>query len=581
MTIKLFAELTKNVHALNDLILSDIICGSVDYSEEFLAFSRHLFATKFWFMRISWANKRRYILALMDDVRSAWALSLLLKSLWNCRPKDAVLSANQHRPWSVYDQAPMDHNRTALPVTTLGQVMTNDRKWFHMLDPESQALVLCELLTIAGGPVMWEVLHKGQMIFERHRDLMMRDLLDCVVVDRKAASHLVESELKVESTTRQKSKTVLTSATSKKSHIGVKPSRMYGEMLHESEQSESTNSGRGPVLPPPSVPEVVEKARKELEESLHAWDKIIKGIRDHQKLEEVEMTYKDGSKRTIWKVDRVRPDSIETVDFIQLLPSQIAKRILLYLPKASYHDYARVNKYWAYLFEEVKAELSARVKLDADMLKLQELVLQHDFSIETFHPSGLVTAGGSMGYSMEPSSYRKAGNQSMPGFGTSERSAGGVSFHHLVVDKLKPKHTLKPKPIRKLADLTERLEQRGAADENLWHWCENALTIWKKTHPTVTKPDEGVLRFGDMHFPCPLMKQSVELPLSVPLTYDPATSAGPTKRSAKAKKFSYAPLLQAPRPWHQKRFSLWSRDFSSLYRVFKVPSYQYPTAHNS
>lgn len=61
-------------------------------AEEASSFSRHLMATKNWYSRISWANKKRYVLALLEDVRSAWALSLLLKSLWNCRPKDAVLS---------------------------------------------------------------------------------------------------------------------------------------------------------------------------------------------------------------------------------------------------------------------------------------------------------------------------------------------------------------------------------------------------------------------------------------------------------------------------------------------------------
>ncbi|KAJ2946218.1 hypothetical protein O0L34_g5154 [Tuta absoluta] len=520
MTAKSFAELTKHVHVLNDLILSDMICGSVDYSEEFIAFSRHLFATKFWFMRISWANKRRYILALMEDVRSVWALSLLLKSLWNCRPKDAVLSANQRRTWSVYDQASMDHNRTALPVTTLGQVMTNDRIWFHMLDPESQALVLCELLTIAGGPVMWEVLHKGQMIYERHRDLMLHDLLDCVVVNQTGSMRTANGESKAKEEHQP----------SMRSGVLTKPSTAMEESECQRETEDSQPQQQGSVLPPRAIPGDVEKAQKELEVSLNAWEKIIQGIRDGQKLEEVEMTYKDGSKRTIWKVNRVRPDSIETVDFIQLLPSQIAKRIFLYLPKTGLIEYARVNKYWAYLVDEVKIEIAASAKLDADREKLEEMVTRHDASMETFQTSGLVTIGGSIGYSMDPSSYRRAGTPSMPGFGNSERSVGGVSFHHMVVDKLKPKHTLKPKPIRKMADLTERLEQRGAADENLWLWCENALGIWNKTHRTaMTKPDEGVLRFGDLHFPCPLMKESIELPLRVPLTRDPTNAAGATK----------------------------------------------------
>lgn len=41
---------------------------------------------------------------------------------------------------SSFDQAPMDHNRTALPVSTLAQVMKNDRTWFLSLDPVGTSL---------------------------------------------------------------------------------------------------------------------------------------------------------------------------------------------------------------------------------------------------------------------------------------------------------------------------------------------------------------------------------------------------------------------------------------------------------
>lgn len=67
-----------------------------DFAEETVVLSKHLLATKYWFARISYANKKRYLLALLQDVRSAWTLSLLLKSLWNCRLKDAVMSVSEY-----------------------------------------------------------------------------------------------------------------------------------------------------------------------------------------------------------------------------------------------------------------------------------------------------------------------------------------------------------------------------------------------------------------------------------------------------------------------------------------------------
>lgn len=46
------------------------------------------------------------------------------------------------------------------------------------------------------------------------------------------------------------------------------------------------------------------------------WNATIKSLRDSVKLEEMEMTFKDGSKKKIWKVNRPRPEVVETVDFV-------------------------------------------------------------------------------------------------------------------------------------------------------------------------------------------------------------------------------------------------------------------------
>lgn len=50
-----------------------------------------------------------------------------------------------------------------------------------------------------------------------------------------------------------------------------------------------------------------------------AWNVTIKSLKDSQKLEELEMTFNDGTKRKIWKVNRPKPEAIETVDFVSLL----------------------------------------------------------------------------------------------------------------------------------------------------------------------------------------------------------------------------------------------------------------------
>ncbi|KAI8436136.1 hypothetical protein MSG28_004234, partial [Choristoneura fumiferana] len=186
----------------------------------FDGYSRHLFATKHWFSRISSSNKKIFILALLKHLNSAWAISLLLKAIWNCRPKDAVSSVCEVR-----------------------------RNQHHVVDLLRQELTL-----------------------------------------------------------------------------------MLNKTL---------------------------------------------------KLEELEMTFTDGTKKKIWKVNRPIPEVIETVDFLQLLPSAIGKRILSFLPNTFLVDCARVNKYWAYLVDDLKAEAAARLKIDADMEKLKDLVLRHDTSMNT------------------------------------------------------------------------------------------------------------------------------------------------------------------------------------------------------
>lgn len=49
----------------------------------------------------------------------------------------------------------------------------------------------------------------------------------------------------------------------------------------------------------------------------------------------------------------------------------VSKRILSYLPVTQLNDCARVNKYWAYLVEEMRAEMAARLKINVDLEKLK------------------------------------------------------------------------------------------------------------------------------------------------------------------------------------------------------------------
>ncbi|XP_034830847.1 uncharacterized protein [Maniola hyperantus] len=502
-----FAEVTRQVHLINDLILSDMTCGNSDHPEENLEFSKHMLATKYWFARISCANKKRFVLALLKDVRSIWTLSLLLKSIWNCQPKDAVMSVCEPRVWSSYDQAPMDHDRTALPLSTLVEVMMSDRKWFQTLEPERQALVLSELLTVAGGPVMWEVLKRAQQIYEQHIEIQLEDLQQCIVVQEQLPP---------------------------KKSISVETSPLKKEQL---------------------------------ETNLALWATTVKAIKDSVKLEELEMTYRTGTIKKIWKVNRPKPEVVETVDFIQLLPSSISKRILIHLSTTQLGECARVNKYWAFLVDEIRAELLARQKLNVELEKLRENMIKHDRSLELLSKSEV---GHSASGTSREGVTRTKGRLSFP-------SKSCALSLRTMMNKQANKPRIRTKPIRNMAELNERLERRGAADENIWKWCRNVLKISEKYGQRQIPVEKGgILSMVTETFPGPVVSKTVKIPLDCPLLVDPTRNV-PNPLPAKPPAIvTYSEKASIPDQEKNKRYTLWSKDFSTLYPVYKISSHQLP-----
>lgn len=50
-------------------------------------------------------------------------------------------------------------------------------------------MMLLELLYTAGGPLMWDVLHIAQLIYEYNRDLQLQNLQECIVLNDKPQSN--------------------------------------------------------------------------------------------------------------------------------------------------------------------------------------------------------------------------------------------------------------------------------------------------------------------------------------------------------------------------------------------------------
>ncbi|XP_026487178.2 uncharacterized protein LOC113394181 [Vanessa tameamea] len=400
-------------------------CANQEHSKDELEFSKHLYETKCWFIRISWKNKKIFVLDLLDDISSIFTLSLLLKSIWNSRSKDAILSISEYKTWSSYDQVPLDHDRTVL-MSSIQDIIMFNRKWFRSLDSGQQFLVLAELLSVAGGPIMWEVFKSAEKIYEQNLE-QMKNLIECVVVNESPPE---------------------------KKPINVEATKKEQTPRRKSSVTQILESSTYPLM----------NGQKELDTNLVLWATTIKTIKDHLKLEELEMTFTDGTKKRIWKVNRSKPENFETVDFIQLLPSAISKRILLYLPLTQLSDCARVNKYWAYLVDEFRAEFIARQKIDIELEKLRENMLRHEDSVYLLNNlTELKIKSGSASHAKikDTSAYFK---KSYP--------------YSLVLEMNKAKQRRIAKlSFRNLTDLNNRLDIRGAADKNIRKWCNNICKI--------------------------------------------------------------------------------------------------------
>ncbi|XP_045448704.1 uncharacterized protein LOC123657173 [Melitaea cinxia] len=464
-----FDDIIAKFNTIKDLISTTIVRDQ-EHATYALEFSKHLYEIKCCFVRISWKNKIRFLKDLINEVQDITVLSLLLKSIWNCRLKDAVLSVCQDKAWSSYDQVPIDHNRTVLS-SAIKDMIANERNWFRSLRSEQQCLLFAELLSVAGGPIMWEMLKHLQKIYENNMEQQSKNMIECVVVNELL----------------QDRKPVNTEITKK-------------------EQTPRRKSSATQILESSTQPFRTKQAQQELDKNLAVWDSTVKSIKDSSKLEQLELTYKDGTIKRMWKINRPKSDAVETLDFVQLLPSAIGKRILFHLPLTQLNDCARVNRYWAHLVDELRAELIVRQKIDVELEKLRENMLRHDTSLGLFNETEDTLH-------LESPEIQK----------TKDKPFCDRPFIYplrLNVNKNKKRLMEKP-PFRNIEDINKRLVIRGAADENIRKWCANTCKInmdlgGQETHifGVFQKPE-------DLVFPSQLLSVGVNIPLNPPLTKDP------------------------------------------------------------
>ncbi|GBP37187.1 hypothetical protein EVAR_31118_1 [Eumeta japonica] len=246
-----------------------------------MKFKKDLYNMKAWYTPTSSDHKKRFVVHLLLNIRSVYAISIVLKCIWNCCLKDAVMSGCDIKPWIGYDQTPLDHDRAMQLAPDLARREDEHRMWFFSLSPEMQAFALCDLLRISGGPIVWAASRVARDIYYGHR------LREIEYIKGNIAS--IETVFDTTKNTQRK--------------VGA-PSYPSDKRMDVNEKKDEEN-----------IDSKLDQALKRRDAQLKAWDTLVSAMRKELNLEEISMTFMDGVDRTIWKLNKIDNETAETVDF--------------------------------------------------------------------------------------------------------------------------------------------------------------------------------------------------------------------------------------------------------------------------
>nr|CAI5869670.1 unnamed protein product [Callosobruchus analis] len=325
---------------------STIIQAALERKEQFerdqrakeLYFLTRNEAIQSYYIRLSWENKKRFVISFLGKIRGLDAILRILHVMavraLKCIGYDFVDPNTECQQARVF----LDHNRM-LDEKVLNETIEDDTDWFTTLSDEHQITVVLGLLRLTAGVA------KRSMyipIWKRYFELVkeMRVMLECASVTM----------------TEQ------------------------GEYICYSKTAVSEGVEFDPTHPADIE---VQRQRKEWDDMIANYKKdvhetkralmLVAGIENKKGKPCAEKDGKVGKKKEK-PAKAVRADKITGTDVIQLIPIWIVKNIFSFLDAKSFQNCKKVNKYWGYVVQDMMKEAKARQQINKQLASIKQSI---------------------------------------------------------------------------------------------------------------------------------------------------------------------------------------------------------------
>ncbi|KAB0795340.1 hypothetical protein PPYR_12179 [Photinus pyralis] len=291
-----------------------------------------------WFIRCSRIEKVKTLSEMLRLLKSINSLSTLLSLLMTIYESSYTYASLEASINFVYDKSLNDHNR-AMHTPTLKKVQNADLEWFANLSEESeQTMILIGLLRLGGGAVLYQIYRRGVSLYH-----------EVVSNTRLGESHSAQL-------------------------INRRKSRSFSDW---------------PLVDMLISPQNKENpAKMEVEQCTKIWNDAMKQYRPLPKKSGADQT-KDGKKNKKEKGKSAKKtktgketkggkktkkgnDDDGELDWIQLCPIWIVKKIFGYLDAKTLKKIVGVNKYWKAAVNDFQADLKSRKLLKKFIVKFEK-----------------------------------------------------------------------------------------------------------------------------------------------------------------------------------------------------------------
>ncbi|XP_030766042.1 uncharacterized protein LOC115890060 [Sitophilus oryzae] len=303
-----------------------------------------------YFVRLSWRHKKSYIIAMASQTQHSEVLVRGLAYIYTCFGKFAAFADTRPEVKLEVNQILIDHDRT-LDKAYLREIGINDLQWINTLNKDKQLKLFIELLRLGGN------------------GLKRKLYIPLLGIYKKFV-------LKAESM------------------------QIYGMAddtdLEQIIANELDDTDKYPQDHPMSVE--VSKMRKK-------WDDFIKKYRqevfpiatknekpDKKPDKKGEKTSTKPEKTASKKSKKKEKESDVVLDWIQILPIWVTKKIFSYLDLKTLKDIKKVNAYWSYASDSLIKDRTCRKFIDETLEKLKQNVnpeilkqCEEEFAMETGH----------------------------------------------------------------------------------------------------------------------------------------------------------------------------------------------------